>query len=177
MTSIIRMVASATAAAVVALVPAGAAVASTSTYQDPSRDSTANSDIRSVTVTNSAADDQLVVRVRLDRVVLASSVTVYVDRARRNPGPELRMVAAPDSEWALYRVDRWGQRGKPITTCGRVRYSESAKPVALWRTSRTCLHLKGSVRVAVKLAGPGRAGGTDWAPAARTFYPWVTARW
>jgi len=116
------------------------------------------------------------VRIRLDKVVLGTAATVYVDRNRSNPGPELRMVAAPDSEWLLYRVDRWGQRGTSIHTCGRVGFSASSGPVVVWRASRTCLHINGGVRVAAKLTGPRKQDGVDWAPHRRTFYPRVSAR-
>lgn len=158
-----------------ALLPGQAANAATTTYLDPSGDTGARSDIRRVQVDNSRATDLFRVRVRVDRVILGTDVSVYVDLNRKNRGPELRMSAAPDSEWALSRVKGWKDRGKRIALCGKVRFSTDFKPVVVWRTTRTCVNLQGKARVAVKLRDKGH--GTDWAPAPRRFYPGVTPRY
>lgn len=160
------------AAGVLALLPMSDASAATRTFPDAVGDSGASSDIRWVTVTNSAAKDRFAVRVGLDRVEYGVALNVYVDLERGNPGPELRMSAYADSEWALFRVQRWGQRGREIAGCGRVTYSKSTdSSIALWRATRTCLGVGPRVRVAVRLAEPGV--GVDWAPARRTFFPAV----
>jgi hypothetical protein len=162
-------------AAGMTLLPMGAATAATSTFEDQVNETTSPSDIHWVKVRNDRQADRFRVAVRADRIVLGSSLTVFVDRNLRNRGPELRMVAVPDSEWALYRVDKWGERGRPLTTCGRVRMSASgAREVAVWRASRDCLHLHGAVRVSARTVdAEGRA---DWAPQRRHFSPRVPAR-
>jgi hypothetical protein len=83
------------------------------------------------------------------------------------------MVANADSEWALYRVDDWGQRGKRTALCGRVRYSKSTPSVASWRAPRTCLDIRRAVRVSVRVKDAGH--GVDWSPAPREFLPGVRA--
>ena len=128
-----------------------------------------------VKVRNDRETDRFRVAVKADRIVLGSSLTIYVDRNLRNRGPELRMMAVPDSEWALYRVDKWGERGREVTTCGRARMSaSSAREVAVWRASRDCLHLHGAVRVSAKMIDV--KGRVDWAPEKHHFYPRVSAR-
>jgi len=165
-------VAAALAVAAVAL-PANAATAATELFPDATGDTASRSDIGWVEVTNSRQHDRLAVRVGLSRVLYGVTLTVWVDTRAKNPGPELRMVAYADSEWALYRVDRWGQRGTRTPLCGRVRYSKSTPHVAGWRTTRTCLDVRRGVRVAVRVKDTGH--GADWAPAPRHFLDTVLA--
>jgi hypothetical protein len=141
---------------------------------DPTGDTTARSDIKWVEVLHSRSEDLFKVRTRLSEVLIGVKLVMYVDRNRGNPGPELRMVAYADSEWQLYRVNRWDDRGQQIVTCGKVRYTVgSEKPIASWSATRSCLRLDRSVRVAVKVDDDGY--GNDWAPARRDFTPWVNA--
>ena len=170
----LALVATVTAASVA--VPVGSALAATTTFHDPHTSAKASSDIRWVKVTNDRNTNDFKVKARVDKVRIGSTLVVYVDRNQGNNGPELRMVAAPDSEWALYRVHRWGERGKQIDTCGRVRLSAGAHDHrATWKASRSCLNIDGAVRVGVKMVDPD--GDADWAPKARTFYPRVTAKY
>lgn len=158
-----------------ALAPSGAATAATSVFEDKVHETKSASDIRWVKVHNDRQDDRFRVVVKTDKIVLGSSLTIYVDRNLKNRGPELRMVAVPDSEWALYRVDKWGETGRELTTCGKVRMSSFTKrDVAIWRTSRSCLDLLGAVRVSAKMVDA--KGHVDWAPQRRHFYPRVSAR-
>jgi Co/Zn/Cd efflux system component len=166
------------AAAVTALtlvLPTPAAWSETTTFEDRPHATTSSTDVKWVEVSNDRADDAFKVKVRIDKIRLGSTLVVYVDRNLKNAGPELRMVAVPDSEWALYRVKRWGQRGTLVTTCGRVRMSSFEHDHrATWRATRTCLKIRGAVRVGVKMVDPkGRA---DWAPKRQTFFDRVTAR-
>lgn len=157
-----------------ALLPIAPAAASTRSFPDAVGDSGASSDIRWVKVTNSLAQNRFAVKVGLDQVDYDVALVVYVDLRRRNPGPELRMSANADSEWAMFAVNRWGQRGTQTASCGRVSYSKStARPVATWHASRGCLGVGARVRVAAKLVEHGV--GVDWAPARRTFFPAVRA--
>jgi hypothetical protein len=157
----------------ITLMPTTPASAEQVTFDDAVGDTNSRSDVRWVEVMHSNKRDRFQVRVRLDQVRYGVELVVYVDRRRGNPGPELRMVALADSEWALYRVVRWGQRGTRIDTCGRVSYSPAAGDVARWRSSRTCLDLGPQVRVAVKVRDDGY--GVDWAPQKYRFFPAVSA--
>jgi hypothetical protein len=162
-------------AASMTLLPTGAATAATSMFEDQVNETTSASDIHWVKLRNDRQADRFRVAVKADQIVLGSALTVFVDRNLRNRGPELRMVAVPDSEWALHRVDKWGERGRPLTTCGRVRMSASStREVAVWRASRDCLRLHGAVRVSAKMVDA--KGRVDWAPQKRHFYPRVSAR-
>ena len=164
----------ATIAAASIVVPVGSALGATSTFKD-GHGSKASTDIRWVRVTNERHNNHLAVKVRVDKIRVGSTLVVYVDRNLNNPGPELRMVAAPDSEWNLYRVHKWGQRGQQISTCGRVRMSAFHRDHrARWTARRSCLNIHGAVRVAVKMIDP--QGRTDWAPKRRSLYAKVNAR-
>lgn len=171
----IAVLAAATALALpMGLIGMTTASAQVSIFDDATGDTHARSDIKWVEVTHSKRLGHLKVRVRLDQIRTGVELVVYVDRRLGNPGPELRMVAYPDSEWALFRVNKWGQRGRLVDTCGRVRYSNSsARPIATWKAGRECLKLRQRVRVAVMIADPGH--GVDWAPKRRTFFPAVSA--
>lgn len=171
-----RVAAAAALAGGLVLGTTGSAQAATSTFEDRVHETTSASDIRWVRVHNDRQDDRFRVAVKTDEIITGSSLTLFVDRNRKNPGPELRMVAVPDSEWALYRVNKWGQRGTEIATCGKVRMSASSKrDVVSWRTSRTCIGLEGAVRVSAKMTDA--MGRVDWAPKKRHFYPKVSPRY
>lgn len=161
-----------TASALVLSAPG--ALAATTKFADKPHATKSSTDVKWVEVTNDKADDVFKVRVRVDKIRLGSTLVVYVDRNLNNPGPELRMVAFPDSEWNLYRVNKWGQRGKQIDTCGRVRMSSFTNDHrARWSATRTCLGIQGAVRVGAKMVDPqGRA---DWAPQREAFFARVSA--
>jgi hypothetical protein len=156
--------------ATVLALPAATAWAETKRFDDGPHPTKSSTDVKWVEVTNDHAGDQFATKVRVDAIQLGSTLVVYVDRNLQNPGPELRMVAAPDSEWALFRVNTWGQRGREIDTCGRVRMSSfDHTHRATWKAERSCLGIHGHVRVAVKMVdAEGRA---DWAPKRRTLFP------
>lgn len=169
-----RLLTAMAAVCALVLLPITPASAQVVRFDDAVGDTHARSDIKWVQVTNSRHRDLFKVRVRLDRVRYGVGLVVYVDRRLKNPGPELRMVAFADSEWQLHRVNKWGQRGRMIDTCGAVRYSKSTpRPIATWKASRSCLELRPRVRVAVKIADRGH--GKDWAPDRRRFFPPVSA--
>jgi hypothetical protein len=157
------------------LLTAVPAVAESVTVGDPDGDTQSRSDIQRMKVTNSRADNSLHVRVALSRIVIGAPLTVYLDRNLDNKGPELRMVAYPDSEWMLFRVGNWEEHGESIGTCGRVSYSDSTKnPAATWDAKRSCLNIDRAVRVAAKVVDPDR--GRDWIPAKQTFSERISAK-
>jgi len=161
--------------ALLLLLTATPAFAENLTVGDATGDTQSRSDIQRMKVTNSRADNQLHVRVVLSKIVLGAPVTVYLDRNLDNNGPELRMVAYPDSEWLLFRVGSWDERGESIRTCGRVSYSDSTKnAAATWEAKRDCLKIDGAVRVAAKVVDP--KGGRDWIPAEQAFSKRVSAK-
>lgn len=156
------------------VMPATAAWGETARFDDgtPTKAST---DVKWAEVTNSRARNEFKVKVRVDKIRLGSTLVVYVDRNLKNAGPELRMVAVPDSEWTLYRVNKWGQHGSRIDTCGQVRMSSfDREHRATWSATRTCLNIHRSVRVGAKMFDP--KGRTDWAPKRETFFHRVSAR-
>jgi hypothetical protein len=156
--------------------PAATAWGATTTFRDPPHPTTSSSDVRWVTVTNDRTHNTFKVKVGIDKIRIGSTMVVFVDRNRKNPGPELRMVAVPDSEWALYRVQSWGDRGVEVGTCGRVRMSSfEHEHRATWRATRGCLDIHGAVRVSVKMLDP--EGHVDWAPGRREFFTPVTAKY
>ena len=159
-----------------AITAAPTASAATSTFNDRVNETKSNSDVRWVRVDNDRSKNRFHAVVGIDEINLGSQLTIYVDRKRANKGPELRMVAHPDSEWTLFRVKRWGQHGREIPTCGRVSMSAfKHEHKAQWRATRTCLAIDGPVRVAVKvLDGKNHV---DWAPKHRKFYPLVSAKY
>jgi hypothetical protein len=162
-------------AAVTVALPTSGALAQTSQFDDQTEAANSSSDVTSVEVTNNRVQDMFRVKVRIDRIRVGSTLVVYVDRRMKNAGPELRMVAAPDSEWSLFRVGGWGQRGKLVDTCGRVRMSSFERDhLAKWTATRSCLNLHGAVRVSVKSVDPD--GDVDWAPKRHEFFPKVSAR-
>jgi len=131
-------------------------------------------DVKRVKVTNNRAHNRFAVKVRLDKIRTGSVLVVYLDRNPVNPGPELRMVAYPDSEWALFRVAAWGRHGRQINTCGSVAMSSFDHPHrAVWKAPRGCLKIDGRVRVAVRTVDP--QGRHDWAPRRQTFFAPVAA--
>lgn len=156
------------------IIPTMGASAETAGFSDPPDMTTSSTDVKWVEVTNERADDRFALKVRVNKIRLGSSMVVYLDRNRANAGPELRMVAVPDSEWALFRVGSWSDHGRRIDLCGRVRMSSFDNDHrATWRAERSCLGIGGAVRVAVKMIDPkGRA---DWAPAPKTFFDRVSA--
>lgn len=157
------------------LLTAAPASAESLTIGDAAGDTKSRSDIERMKVTNSRADNELHVRVVLSKIVIGAPLTVYLDRNLDNKGPELRMVAYPDSEWMLFRVSNWEERGESIATCGRVSYSDSTKnPAASWEAKRGCLKIDKAVKVAAKVADP--KGGRDWVPAKQTFSHRVAAK-
>lgn len=171
----VRAVALAAAVTTFALVlPVTAAWGETTKFEDSTHATKSSTDVKWVEVTNDRAQNDFKVKVRVDKIGLGSTLVVYVDRNLKNAGPELRMVAVPDSEWALYRVNKWGQRGKEIDTCGRVRMSSFEHDHrATWSATRTCLNIHRAVRVGVKMVDlKGRA---DWAPKREAFFDRVAA--
>jgi len=161
--------------AVLFVLTAAPASAENLTVGDSTGDTQSRSDIERMKVTNSRADNQLHVRVVLSKIVIGAPLTVYLDRNLKNNGPELRMVAYPDSEWMLFRVGNWEERGKSIDTCGRVSYSDSTKnAVATWTAKRGCLSIDGAVRVAAKVVDSDL--GRDWVPAKQMFSDRISAK-
>lgn len=168
--SLVSVVAGCLAAA-----PLTSADAAVSLFDDARHETSAASDIRWVRVHNDRDDDRFGVIVKTGQNRIGSTLVVFVDRNLRHRGPELRMVAAPDSEWSLFRVGAWGERGVEVSTCaGQVRM-RSEEQAARWTASRSCLGIDGAVRVGAKLVDAD--GSVDWAPERRHFYPRVSARY
>lgn len=149
---------------------APAAWAGTVTFDDEVGDTHSRSDIKRVVVEHLHSDDRLKVTTRLSKVVYGVELAIYIDSRRRNAGPEWKISAYADSEWALLRVGGWRDDGVNRETCGRVSYSKQTDhPVARATLPSSCLRLHRDVRVAVLIHDSGH--GKDWAPAERTFLP------
>lgn len=149
---------------------AATAWAGTVSVTDPVGDTGSRSDIRRVTVEHVHTADRLRIITGLSRIVIGVELDVYLDTRRAHPGPEWKVAALPDSEWALLRVRDWRDAGTVGPVCGRVRYSTSSvHPVARVSLPSSCLDLHRDVKVSVLAVDPGH--GRDWAPARRTFLP------
>lgn len=165
MRRLVAIMAAATAALILSpLLPAAAA---TGTFIDERGETNARSDIRRYVVRHSRVDNRLSVRIKLSRVILGTELTVFLDSRHHNPGPEWAMTAYPDSEWVIKRVSGWDDNGETVSCSGSVKYTESTRPVARWRTHRKCLDLGRYVRVAIRVHDFGH--GVDWAPRRRHF--------
>lgn len=162
-------------ALVVVLLPAAPAVAAEHRFTDPVGETASRSDIRWVRVANSRDQNRIRVRVGMSRVVYGVEWTTYLNTKLSDPGPEWKMSGYADSEWVLYRVDSWRDDGRQRNCPGSASYSQSsARPIASWTSSRSCLGIRGKARVSVRLKDVGH--GIDWAPTAREFFPGVRAR-
>ena len=151
---------------VLIVAPIGMAQAATISIDDDSGDTGSRSDIRKVVVEHT--NTKLLVKARLDEVVVGVEYAVFIDTRRNNPGPEWLISAYPDSEWVIMRVSGWDDNGEPGPQCGRARYSlESDPAVAKVRLPTSCLGMRDRVRVAVRMHDGGN--GVDWAPARRDF--------
>lgn len=155
-----------------ALVATPAAMAGTVSFNDEVGDTASRSDIRRVVAEHVHTADRLRVTTRLSEVVIGVELAVFIDSRPRNAGPEWKVSAYPDSEWALLRVDGWRDDGIPVRTCGRVSYGLDAdRPVARATLPSSCLRLHRDVRVSVRVRDAGH--GRDWAPAPRRLLPAV----
>lgn len=158
------------AALTLTLVATPAALAGRVTFNDEVGDTTSRSDIRRVVVEHVHTADRLRVATRLSEVVIGVELAVFIDSRPQNAGPEWKISAYPDSEWALLRVDSWRDDGMAGPTCGRVSYSlDTDRPVARVILPSSCLRLHRDVRVSVLVRDAGH--GRDWAPHARHFLP------
>lgn len=157
-------------AVTVAGIAAPTAWAGTVSFDDEVGDTGSRSDIRRVVVEHVHTADRLRVVTRLSKVVYGAELAIYIDSRRRNAGPEWKISAYADSEWALLRVDGWRDDGIPGPTCGRVSYSmDTDRPVAKATVPASCIRLHRDVRVSVLVRDVGH--GRDWAPDTRRFLP------
>jgi hypothetical protein len=155
---------------VLSLVAAPAAWAGTVSFDDEVGDTGSRSDITRVVVEHVHTADRLRVTTRLTKVVYGAELAIFIDSRPRNAGPEWKISAYADSEWALLRVDSWRDDGMPGPTCGRVSYSMDADPpVARATFPSSCIRLHRDVRVSVLVHDAGH--GRDWAPDTRRFLP------
>lgn len=160
----------AAAAGALVLTVAPAAWAGTVSYDDDVGDTGSRSDIRRVVVEHVHTADRLTVTTRLTKVVYGAELAIFIDSRPRNAGPEWKISAYADSEWALMRVDGWRDDGMPGPTCGRVSYSmDTDHPVARATLPSSCIRLHRDVRVSVLVHDAGH--GRDWAPDTRRFLP------
>lgn len=148
------------------------AVADTRTVDDPVGDSTFV-DVSRVRVVHR---DAVTVRVR-SAVPLAvgQRYSFWID-AGRGPGPNYHVafIANSDFDDALGLVRSFSDRPSRFVPCPGLRARADIfddRPVSI-RVPRRCLDDPRRVRVAVRFKDE-TVGTVDWAPARRTFGPWV----
>jgi hypothetical protein len=159
-------------ALVMALVNAPTATAGDKVFEDAVGDST-SVDISRVRVIHRAA---VTVRVRSAVPLMAGQVYAFwIDTGRdRRPHYYVSFQANTEFDDSVGLVRSFGHRPTRFVPCPRMRARAdmlSDKPVSL-RIPRRCLADPRRVRVTVRFADEG-AGAVDWAPARRTFGPWV----
>ena len=150
----------------------GAATADTAAFDDPVGDST-SVDITRVRV---AHENAVKVSVRSAVPLAAGQVYAFWIDTGRGPRPTyaVKFRANSDFDDQLGIVETFGQRPSRFVTCPGMRAHADMfddAPVSL-RIPRRCLGDPRRVRVAVRFADEV-AGTVDWAPARRTFGPWV----
>jgi len=157
---------------------AGPAAADTATFTDAHGDIPTGNDIWSVRVVNGADQGtrlQLVARLR--DLGPGDRVDFWIDTDPADHGPEFRADGVANSDFLEVRaVDRWQQGGTEVACPGlRVRM-DGNDPTQRARFSipLQCLGDPAAVRVAAHSRRVTENGAqNDWAPALRTWYPWV----
>lgn len=155
-----------------AVVPAPA-MADTAVFDDPLGDS-AFVDISRVRVAH--RDAVIVVRVRSAVELAAGQVYAFWIDTGHDRGPDYHVAFRANSDFddALGLVRSFGVRRHGSVQCPGLRARADIfadEPVSI-RIPRRCLEDPTRVRVAVKFKDES-AGTVDWAPARRTFGPWV----
>ena len=156
---------------VLAAAPAPA-VADTKVFDDPVGDST-SVDISRVRVVHR---DSVTVRVRSAVPLAAGQLYVFWIDAGHGRGPDYRVAFRANAgfEAVLGVVRSVGVRPSRFVRCPGMRLRADIfadRPVSM-RIPRRCLKNPGRVRVAVQFKDES-TGAVDWAPARRTFGPWV----
>jgi hypothetical protein len=160
----------ATLAATVTMTPA--AQADTVVFADARGDAPRHIDLTTARVDNGDTRPQLVLmRIRIaGRWQLGDQVSVWFNRDRSNPGPELRLTAYVDSEYVLRRVETWNGPGRRAS-CERYSMKQFANNRGLRvRIARDCLGNR-PARVAIRTMSEN--GRVDWFQQRRSFLPAV----
>ena len=143
-------------------------------HNDANGDAAGSVDIARVTTSVfGRTDDRLRLKVAFARVQRSGDETsVFFNVNRRNPGPELRLTGAVDSEYWLARVDGWNDRGREVR-CEYIRmYQDRAGWVMTAEIGLDCLDTP-RVRFEVRTTA-ARNGSTDWLDRARRFTTYQT---
>ncbi|KQV69542.1 hypothetical protein ASC64_06760 [Nocardioides sp. Root122] len=159
-------------AVVAALGLPGAARADTGSFDDPVGDAT-SVDITRVRV---AHENAVKVSVRSAVPLAAGQVYRFWIDTGRGPRPTYAVEFRANSDFGgqLAVVESFGQRPSRFVRCPGLRaHADMFDDRPVWvRVPRTCLREPNRVRVAVRFADE-IAGSVDWAPARRTFTPWI----
>lgn len=156
----------------------GPASADSAIFHDAHGDTSAGNDIWRVRVVNGADHGTRVNLVaRLRSLGLTDRVEFWIDTDASDRGPEYRASGVTDSDlMELRAVERFGQRGTAVACPGFDIGMAGGDPSERARVTipRSCLDDPGAVRVAVHSRGLTENGAQSaWAPALRTWYPWV----
>ena len=166
-----KLVVAAAATIATTLTMTPAAQADTRVFTDRRGDAPRHIDLTKARVNNGDARPRMVlIRIRIaGRWQNGDQITVWFDRNRSNPGPELRLTAHVDSEYLLQRVDRWNGPGRKAN-CRRYAIKQFANNRgARVRIARACLG--GPARVAIRTKTAD--GRVDWFHQRKTFLPTV----
>jgi len=154
------------------LVVAGTAHAGTAAFEDPVGDST-SVDISQVRVVHRNA---VKVSVRSAVPLAAGQVYSFWIDTGRGPRPTFHVSFRANSDFSdsLAVVRSFGQRPTRVVRCPGMRAHADIvddAPVSL-SLPRSCIGDPKRIRVAVRFEDE-TTGSVDWAPARRTFTPWV----
>jgi len=165
----------AAAVVVMALVLAVPAAADVRRFTDAANDASTSVDIRAARVDNSTtARNQVIVVVRQENVRLGDAIEIFLDTRPGDPGPEYSIGGATASEYLLRHREHWKGPGRVVPfRCGyRLRINEETDRTRAVM-QRSCLRHPGRVRVAIRVVRGIPPISRDWAPARRTWSPWV----
>ena len=165
-----RLIGSMILALLVLVITAASGSAATRRFTDPN--DARGIDIRGVKVSYAS---WLRVKASYDgRIRVGQNYYIWIDTTRRKAGPEFFFGFIPWSEvGSLQRVSGFGDKDKTITKCQKVDGGVNEdRAVIGWGIAGACLGSPKRVRVSVQFVRPNGTD-ADWAPAFRSFYPWV----
>jgi hypothetical protein len=155
------------------------ALADTRSFADAHGDAKPYMDILKVTVNNATSSaDSVRIAVRQRRINYSAGVELllYIDTRTRHLGPEFfySVDLVRGGEYGFFRMRSWNRRGKSVDCYDKVQIRRGSESDAtVFFIPRSCLDNPGRLRVTARDLHGYPVESQDWAPEARTYYPWV----